>query len=83
MSTTSLLKYVSILSPPSSELAVSLSVSEYESVSDEELSLSVSRSASQAEPPLPFLAGFLPGLPGLKEGLLLLPPLFGPLPAGR
>ena len=82
MSTTSLLKYVSILSPPSSELAVSLSVSEYESVSDEELSLSVSRSASQAEP-LPFLAGLLPGLPGLNEGLLLLPPLFGPLPAGR
>ena len=81
MLTTSLLKYVSILSPPSSELAVSLSVSEFESVSDEELLLSVSRSASQAE--LPFLRGFLPDLPGLKEGLPLLPPLFGPLPAGR
>ena len=78
MSTTSLLKYLSILSPPSSELAVSLSVSEFESVSDEELLLSVSRSASQAEP-LPFLTGFLPDL-GL-EGLPLLPPLFGPLPA--
>ena len=81
MSTTSLLKYVSILSPPSSELAVSLSVSEYESVSDEQSLSSVSRSASQAES-LPFLVGFLPDL-GLKEGLPLLPPLFGPLPAGR
>ena len=80
MFTTSLLKYVSILSPPSSELAVSLSVSD-ESVSDEQLLPSVSRSVSQAEL-LPFLTGFFPDL-GLKVGLPLLPPLFGPLPAGR